>query len=249
MSLGLGCRASQLRQNERDHLENLAGTTSPLLLGKRYDEASVFRPDALLREARRQKDLPFYSVPPVCILDPDGDIVRRLRRTGAARLIEGWACYHPELLEFEMGCRLFGIVGCAVGSSFAVLVADQLFASGCRFLLSITSAGQILEAGPPPYFVVIERALRDEGTSYHYLPPAAFAAAQQALVAKAEEALRQIGRSAHRAATWTTDAPFLAPAPPIASARGQGVMAVEMGARALYAFRRSREKPGFSSRH
>src|SRR5258708_34653653 len=158
-------------------LENLAGTTSPLLLGKRYDEVSVFQPDALLREARRQKDLPFHSVPPVCILDPDGDIVRRLRCTGAARLSEGWACYHTELLEFEMGSRLFGIVGCAIGSSFAVLVAEQLFASGCRFLISITPAGQIREAGPPPYFVVMQRPLRDQGTSYHYIPPAALAAA------------------------------------------------------------------------
>jgi len=224
-------------------LENLAGTTSPLLLDKRYDETSVFRPDALLREARRQKDLPFHSVPPVCILDPDGDIVRRLRRTGAARLSEGWACYHTELLEFELGSRLFGIVGCAVGSSYAVLVAEQLFASGCRFLVSITSAGQILEAGPPPYFVVIERALRDEGTSYHYLPPAAFATADQALVAKAEEALRTIGIPAHRGATWTTDAPFRETASAIAAARRQGILAVEMEAAALYAFSRSQQKP------
>ena len=224
-------------------LENLAGTTSPLLLGKRYDEVSVFQPDALLREARRQKDLPFHSVPPVCILDPDGDIVRRLRRTGAARLSEGWACYHTELFEFEMGSQVFGIVGCAVGSSFAVLVAEQLFASGCRFLISITSAGQILEAGPPPYFVVIDRALRDEGTSYHYLPPAAFAAADQALVAKAEEALRTIDIAVHRGATWTTDAPFRETALAVAAARGQGILAVEMEAAALYAFSRSQQKP------
>jgi hypothetical protein len=34
---------------------------------------SVFRPTALLRKARRQKRLPTVDVPPVCILDPDGD--------------------------------------------------------------------------------------------------------------------------------------------------------------------------------
>src|SRR5258708_35262403 len=128
-SLQLGC-AHHICDKRGTNLENFTGTTSPLLLGKRYDEASVFRPDALLREARRQKDLPFHRVPPVCILDPDGDIVRRLRRTGAARLNQGWACYPTELLEFELGSRIFGIVGCAVWSSFAVLVAEQLFASG-----------------------------------------------------------------------------------------------------------------------
>ena len=48
---------------------------------------------------------------------------------------------------------------------------------GCRLLISVTSAGQILPLRPPPYFVIIDRALRDEGTSYHYLPPAEFSEA------------------------------------------------------------------------
>ena len=65
-------------------------------------------------------------------------------------------------------------MGRAVGASFAVLVAEELFASGCRLLVSLTSAGQVLPAGPPPYFVVIDRALRDEGTSYHYTSPSEF---------------------------------------------------------------------------
>jgi uridine phosphorylase len=68
----------------------------------------------------------------------------------------------------------FGIVGNAVGASFAILVAEEMFASGCELLLSMTSAGQIVAKGTPPYFVLIERALRDEGTSYHYLPPAPY---------------------------------------------------------------------------
>src|SRR5947209_3424645 len=59
--------------------------------------ASVFQPDALLREARRQKALPAIDVPAICILDPDGDIVRRLRREGRARPFEAWPCYHTEL--------------------------------------------------------------------------------------------------------------------------------------------------------
>lgn len=63
--------------------------------------------------------------------------------------------------------RRLASFGCAVGSSFAVPVAEQLFASGCRLLISITSAGQITVLGPPPYFVLIDRALRDEGTSHH----------------------------------------------------------------------------------
>ena len=87
-----------------------------------------------------------------------------------AHPVAGWACYHSTMDQFDQGGLEAGIVGCAVGASYAVLVAEQLFASGCRLLLSITSSGQVTTLGPPPYFILIERALRDEGTSYHYLP-------------------------------------------------------------------------------
>jgi uridine phosphorylase len=58
----------------------------------------------------------------------------------------------------------------ALGTA-AVLVAEELFASGCKLLISVTSSGQIAPVHPSPYFVLIERALRDEGTSCHYRPP------------------------------------------------------------------------------
>src|SRR3954462_1680307 len=123
----------------------------PSILDKKNPSApSVFQPAALLREARRQKSLAAVDVPPVCILDPDGDIVRRLRQTGQARMFESWPCYHTQLDRFWGGGRTVGIVACAVGAPFAVLVAEELFASGCRLLLSLTSAGQIVPAGQLP---------------------------------------------------------------------------------------------------
>src|SRR5258708_2841184 len=136
---------------------------------------SVFRPAALLREARRQKGLASVDVPAICILDPDGDMVRRMRENGEAQPFAPWACYHTRLDTFTLAGETVGIVGCAVGAPFAVLVAEELFASGCRLLVSITSAGQVTPAGPTPYFVIIDRALRDEGTSYHYVAPAEYA--------------------------------------------------------------------------
>src|SRR5581483_10156001 len=99
--------------------------------------------------------------------------------------------YHTQMDVFELAGGSIGIIGCAVGAPFAVLIAEELFASGCRFLLSLTSSGQILAAGPTPYFVIIDRALRDEGTSYHYAPPAEFAEAERALVELAETAIKQ----------------------------------------------------------
>ncbi len=209
--------------------------TTPLLEGKAHDAPSEFRPENLLREARRQKSLQERPIPRVCLLDPDGDVVRMLKRRGTGRVSDAWACYHTDLYEFEAAGEVCGVVGCAVGSSFAVLIAEQMFQSGCELLISITSSGQIVSAGPTPYFVLIERALRDEGTSYHYLPPSEFSELPAAV---REGAARLLGTmpSLIRGATWTTDAPFRETRAAIERAEGLGILAVEMEAAALYAF-------------
>lgn len=209
--------------------------TSPLTQNKHYDQPSVFSVDGLLREARRQKKIPDGNVPEVCLLDPDGDLSRDLKANGA-RTNPHWACYHTEMLELTTPTATVGVIGCAVGASFAVLVAEELFASGCRLLVSITSAGQLVAAGNPPYFVLIDRALRDEGTSHHYLPPTPYARASPQLLGWAESLLEAGEPPVIRGGAWTTDAPFRETEEAIAFARSEGLRAVEMEAAALYAF-------------
>jgi purine-nucleoside phosphorylase len=214
----------------------------PLLDNKNPKAQSVFAPSALLREARRQKGLATVNVPSVCVLDPDGDIVRRLKSTGQAQPANAWPCYHTELYIFTVGTRNVGIVGCAVGAPFAVLVAEELFASGCALLVSITSAGQITAAGQLPYFVVIDRALRDEGKSYHYAAPTEYSEADPNLVVGAANSLKATGLNVVTGSSWTTDAPFRETEQAIAAARSKGILAVEMEAAALYAFARATNK-------
>jgi uridine phosphorylase len=216
---------------------------SPLLRGKDPAKPSVFTPEALLREARRQKGIAKGTVPRVCILDPDGDMVRHLRRTGRARPHGGWACYHTELQVFDHEGKEYGMIGCAVGAPFAVLLAEELFASGCGLLLSVTSAGQILKVQNPPYFIIIDRALRDEGTSHHYMAPSEFSRADGRLVSLAEEALAGSAIPLRTGASWTTDAPFRETEKAVEAARQAGILAVEMEAAALYAFSAARAKP------
>ena len=215
----------------------------PILAGKHHGEPSAFTPENLLREARRQKNVPSGSIPRVCVLDPDGDMVRQLKAAGRATLDPAWACYHTELYRAAAEEIEIGIVGCAVGASFAVLIAEQMFASGCRLLISMTSAGRLAEVRPPPYFVLIDRALRDEGTSYHYLPAAEFSHADPALLSVVHGAFDGFAHAVERGATWTTDAPFRETAATIAAMQARGLLAVEMEAAALYAFAEARGKP------
>ena len=214
----------------------------PILSNKHHGTPSVFTPENLLREARRQKSLPLENVPAICILDPDGDIVRWLVAEQRAERDPNWACYHTELFTFTDHNIQFGIIGCAVGASFAVLVAEELFASGCEMLISVTSAGQIVETVNPPYFVLIEKALRDEGTSYHYLPPAEFCYIRPELLPMLQSAFQDAVTPVYHGSTWSTDAPFRETEAAIEHGKTLGIMGVEMEAAALYAFAETRQK-------
>lgn len=215
----------------------------PILRHKNPGAASVFKPGALLREGRRQRGIPDGPIPELCLLDPDGDLVRHLTKRHIATRCSTWACYHTDLYEFSRDGMRFGVVGRAVGASFAVLIAEQMFQSGCRLLISVTSSGQLKPVGPTPYFVLTDRALRDEGTSYHYLPPSEFIEIDRALLDAVAEPLSRIAVPVHRGATWTTDAPFRETAEAVEAHRAAGLLAVEMEAAALYAFARARAKP------
>ncbi|HQT65757.1 MAG: uridine phosphorylase [Acidocella sp. 20-57-95] len=218
-----------------------ATQATPILESKHYGEASVFAAENMIREARRQKNIIHQNIPEICILDPDGDLLRYAQLHGAS-LCSGWACYHTQMFVLEHGGLRFGLIGNAVGAAFAVLLAEQAFASGCQLLLSLSSAGQITPIADGPYFVLIERALRDEGTSYHYLPPSRYAEASPALIGKITTAARVAGINLYVGASWTTDAPFRETATAIAAARAEGILAVEMEAAALYAFAAARGK-------
>jgi uridine phosphorylase len=214
----------------------------PILDNKIYDAPFVFMAENMLREARRQKGIAEGSIPAVCILDPDGDIAAHLISTGQAEVHPHWACYHTKLYSFTGDGIEYGIIPHVVGASFAVLVAEELFVSGCKLLISVTSAGQIVPMGQPPYFVLIEKALRDEGTSYHYLPAASYSHLDSALLNHLESAFEEASVRVLRGATWTTDAPFRETEHTIEYARSEGILGVEMEAAALYAFAQVKSK-------
>jgi len=205
-----------------------------------HAEPSVFRPEGLLREARRQRSLAAGSVPGVCLLDPDGDVVRFLRQTGRGRRSETWACYHTDLWETEAAGIPVGVVGNAVGAPFAVLVAEELVTSGCRLVVSVTSAGRLDPDQSLPKTILVDRALRGEGTSHAYLPPDRYVEGDAGLLAAVARELRRSGIDAVRGGTWTTDAPFRETRSAIAAATAAGLKAVEMEAAGLYAFARAR---------
>jgi uridine phosphorylase len=218
------------------------GKNTAMRARRDFGEPSLFSPENLLREARRQKSIPKRRIPRVCLLDPDGDIVSYLTRMKLAARNPSWACYHTVMYNHRLGGSTVGIVGNVVGAPFAVLVAEEMFASGCRLLLSLTSAGRIREDANLSRFLVIRRALRDEGTSDHYAPRSGSSEIKDVLARILSSALDNSPLPLGLGTAWTTDAPFRETATAIRRARKLGADCVEMEAAALYAFARARGK-------
>ena len=211
-------------------------TTTDILNYKIYSEPSVFQPTNLLRESRRQNGIPLGEVPRVCILDPDGNLVDYLKNNKGAVLNKYWACYHSFLYTFEISGLAVGIIPRAVGASYAVLIAEQLFVSGCELLISITSAGIVKDLNVEKQFALITEAIRDEGTSYHYLPGDEPSELSQNLFNK----LKNSGNFWQEAKSWTTDAPYRETQSALDAMKKNNVICVEMEASALYAFAKAK---------
>jgi len=208
----------------------------PILKNKYYSKPSIFNPENLLREARRQKHLENCPVPEVCILDPDGDLVRYLEKVNKAEKNECWACYHSELFTHDLNGTQIGIIPCAVGASYAVLIAEQLFVSGCKLLVSVTSAGIVTDQAIPKQFALITEAVRDEGTSYHYLPHDKPSRISDSLYDVLIDEPPVHKRHYFEVKSWTTDAPYRETQTSINTMKQSGVTCVEMEASALYAY-------------
>ena len=206
-----------------------------ILSNKFYNEPSVFLPENLLREARRQKKIKECTVPEICLLDPDGDLVEYLLKNNLCVKNECWACYHSKMYEFKLDEHSVGILPCIVGSSYAVLVAEQLFVSGCKLLISVTSAGIINEHKSNNGFALITSSIRDEGTSYHYLPPEKPAVLSKELSDVLNEFIGNENCPYFNGTSWTTDAPYRETQSAIDKMKNQNITCVEMEASALYA--------------
>lgn len=190
------------------------------------------------------------QVPAVCVLDPDGDIVRYLDRLGKTRKHRAWPCFHSELyiVVEQHDLPAIGIVPGAVGAPYAVVVSEQLFASGCQLLISISSAGSLQQLTSKMSYILIDKALRDEGVSYHYQPVKSgdllcgYSHIDNKIKSLCMEELKFHSIPVNQGGSWTTDAPYRETPAAIAAARNKGLIAVEMESSALYALGQARNK-------
>ncbi len=209
---------------------------TPPILDHTLDHPSVFTPSELMEEVRRNRGVPNDSVPAVCILDFDGDLTDWIVKEKMAQSYPAWACFHTSMFALHLEGVTCGMIARTIGGPYSVLVAEQLQAAGAQLIVGLTSAGRVLPELPLPCLVVAASAVRDEGTSYHYLPPGREVACPTPIVAPLERELKKTGRQVFSGEVWTTDAPYRETRAQLEKWADERVLAVEMQAASLFAF-------------
>lgn len=126
------------------------------------------------------------------------------------------------------------MTGFGGGSPMTVELAEEFAAMGARRLVLLTWGGMLQPGMQPGEIVVVERAIRDEGASYHYLPPEKYICADEGLVEALVQAIRRRGGDCSRGVTWTTDAPYRETVEEVRQYQAEGVKTVEMESAGLF---------------
>ena len=185
------------------------------------------------------------DVPEHCVLCFFHDVVEQIRGRPEARLLSErrWECGAWPLVEIAVGGRRLAVFHSPVGAPLAVGMFEELIALGCRKFIACGGAGVLDREVAVGHILVPSVAVRDEGTSYHYLAPSREVAASPQAVAAIEQTLRKHGVDYLVVKTWTTDAPYRETPGMVKRRRAQGCLSVEMEAAAFFAAAQFRGVP------
>jgi uridine phosphorylase len=213
-------------------------------------------------EFLHRSDESMEPLPPILEFDPDREAIIEPSKANVHRDVPERCviCFFREVIEnvsaqlnlqplapfnSEMGTlpiwsathlgSKFGVMQIPVGAPLAAGMLEEVIARGGRKFVACGGAGVLDKTIASGDIIVPTSALRDEGTSYHYLPPAREVAPTERVVKALMEVLHERACRHVMGKTWTTDGFYRETRGRIARRREEGCIAVEMEASALFA--------------
>ncbi len=182
------------------------------------------------------------DVPECAVLCFFSEVIERIAARGDAReaaVLQAAHGRHP-IWEIELDGQRLAVFHPGVGAPLAAGFLEEAIALGCQRFVAVGGAGALVPELVLGHAVVVESAVRDEGTSFHYLPASRAVDADLAGVTVLREVLEGaavpylVGRS------WTTDGFYRETRGKVAARRDEGCLTVEMEASAFIAVARFR---------
>ncbi|MFC6974289.1 nucleoside phosphorylase [Halomicroarcula sp. GCM10025709] len=202
--------------------------TLPNFDGK-HDAEAVFRPGDLLPPPEERPELPPALV--LCYQDHFFEHVVETYTDGEELTDVGGVS--GRIYRVTDQVAVAGDFG--IGSAVTAGLIDEKAALGVETVCILGGAGCLDPSVPPEEAILPTRAIRDDGASYHYLPPEAPAEPTPALVDELARAIGDATIPVHRGPTWTIEAFFRETVPEVEHYASEGVLTVEMEAATLFA--------------
>jgi nucleoside phosphorylase len=131
--------------------------------------------------------------------------------------------------------RRYTLLLCPVGASGTVLALENAIELGARTIVFLGWCGSLSPGCPMAHVVVPTSAVREEGTSYHYLAPERRPEASSHLTSSIVARLDDDGIPHRTGTVWSTDAPYRETGTKVKRYAAAGVLAVDMETSAILA--------------
>ena len=176
-------------------------------------------------------DIPTHAV--LCFFQ---DVIARIAEEGAKEIdrLESEQGFNP-IYELEVDGRRLAVVHPGVGAPLAAASLEELIARGVRAVVACGGAGVLVPDVALGHVVVPTAAVRDEGTSYHYLPPGRLASPTGEAVEAIVATLERHDIPHVTGLTWTTDGLYRETRGKVERRVAEGCLTVEMEAAAFFA--------------
>ncbi len=171
--------------------------------------------------------LPFY-----------GPLLTHLKRKGILRKIakfESSIFSSLYLYQMEYNDKRIAVMTPGLSAPFSAAILEFAIANGCKKFLAVGHCGVLDETIARNQLIVPTSAIRDEGTSYHYIYPSREVEVNLELVLKIKTILDKKKIQYIAGKTWTTDAYYRETPERIKKRKSEGALTVEMEAAALLA--------------
>ena len=172
-----------------------------------------------------------------CVICFFSDVIQKVADEFNAKILtqNRWEDGPHPLYEIEYSGKRLAFFHPGVGAPISANLLEEVIAFGCRKFIAVGGCGVLekdLEVGR---LIIVNSAVRDEGVSYHYLPPAREIVAQAKVIPVIEKILNEKQLPYRLGKTWTIDAPYRETKKKIKSRRGEGCISVEMESAGLMA--------------
>lgn len=201
-------------------------------LKNKHAQDSMFTPKEFLEYQKKIGKYPKFKPPKGVIFCYSKRILEHILKNHKTTKVEG---FHGEFYLLNETKNQIGVLAkFGMGAPVVVAVMEELIAFGVKKFISIGEAGTLQKILKISDIVVCNRAIRDEGTSQHYLKYTKYAYASEEITKKIEKALQKFGRKYILGTSWTIDAPYRETVAEAKQYQKEGVATVEMEASALF---------------